>query len=197
MAQVLIIDSPNIQIGNKLMMGNTDLLYWSSSLGKLESGVQMFSGCKNMHTFIAIDLSKLKDGSMMFENCSSLLNFTENLSSLTNGDNMFTNCKLNIESLQHIADTINDLASQGKSGVIHIGHDSEISQSDLDMCGWKLSKKGWTPYFNGEIYIINPYDVSELNGYIPNASKWNEEVYIHHDLVITRITAKGEMLNDE
>jgi hypothetical protein len=61
----------------------------------------------------------------------------------------------------------------------------------------KLSKKGWTPYFNGDIYKTNPYDVSEENGYIPDASKWNDEVYILNDLVITSITAKGEMLNDE
>ena len=58
--------------------------------------------------------------------------------------------------------------------------------------------KGWTVYFNSEVYVPNipDYNISEENGYIPNADKWNEEVFVPNNLIITRII-NGELLNDE
>jgi hypothetical protein len=46
-----------------------------------------------------------------------------------------------------------------------------------------------------EVPAVN-VDITEENGYIPNASKWNEEKYVPNGLLITKII-NGEMLNDE
>lgn len=50
------------------------------------------------------------------------------------------------------------------------------------------------PENGGEIYFQiyytlanGEYDVSSVNGYIPDASSWNEEVYRNNDLKIVRV----------
>lgn len=50
--------------------------------------------------------------------------------------------------------------------------------------------------------IASPYDVSEANGWCPNAYKsdtdnWNTNVFQANDLIITTITSNGEMINNE
>jgi hypothetical protein len=62
-----------------------------------------------LETFIG-DLSSLTDGSGMFCHCSNLTTFTSDLSSLTNGYIMFDWTNLSLESVECIADIINDLA---------------------------------------------------------------------------------------
>jgi Fe-S cluster assembly ATPase SufC len=44
---------------------------------------------------------------------------------------MFRDCKLDAESIQCIADNINALKSQNKTGVIHIGHADDVPPSVL------------------------------------------------------------------
>jgi hypothetical protein len=60
---------------------------------------------------------------------------------------MFGYCKLNTESIQYIADNINDLKSKNKTGVIHIGHAADVSSSVLQSCNKTLTDKGWTAHF--------------------------------------------------
>ena len=146
------------------------------------------------------DLSSLRDGSLMFYYCPNLTSFNGDLSSLTNGDSMFSSCELNAESIQHIADTINDLKSKGQTGKIHIGYADDVPSIILYESGEKLTNKGWTVYFNAvkwEQQEYGPYDVVKKNGYIPDASSWNDEIYIPNNLIITEITLKGEMINNE
>ena len=46
-------------------------------------------------------------------------------------------------------------------------------------------------------YGIEPnYDVSEVNGYIPDASLWNDNIFVPYNLTITQITADGTMTSD-
>jgi hypothetical protein len=101
---------------------------WTEHLPDLLNGTEMFNGCSNLTTFNA-DLSSLTDGARMFYDCDSLKTFNSDLSSLTEGDNMFWGCKLNAESIQYIADNINDL--EGETSLIHIGHASDVLPSVL------------------------------------------------------------------
>lgn len=49
-----------------------------------------------------------------------------------------------------------------------------------------MIKKGWNVYFNGVLQIYDERyepeaikcDITTESGYIPDASKWNEEIYI-------------------
>jgi hypothetical protein len=44
--------------------------------------------------------------------------------------------------------------------------------------------KGWSVFCN-ELVFSDKFDIVEKNGYIPNASAWNEEVYKANNLTIT------------
>jgi hypothetical protein len=88
----------------------------------------MFSDCDSLTSFSS-DLPVLRIGRGMFFNCDNLASFNGDLSSLTEGDNMFWGCKLNAESIQYIADNINDL--EGETSLIHIGHASDVLPSVL------------------------------------------------------------------
>ena len=109
----------------------------------------MFNTCSNLTSF-NINLSSLTDGNSMFLRCSNLSSFNSDLSSLSNGGSMFGsgtyNCtKLDLPSVQNIADTINDLASQGKTGSIHIGISKSIQgNTELDAALATIRSKGWT-----------------------------------------------------
>lgn len=137
---------------------------------------------------------------------------------------MFYNCKLDAESLSYIANNINNLVEKGydrnnaedwkynvlgetktisktSRGRIDIYLDESVAQYVINECGNILIDKGWTVYFNDTLYeytnVGSPYDVSEANGYTPDASKWNKEIYIPNNLIITEITTNGEMINNE
>ena len=53
------------------------------------------------------------------------------------------------------------------------------------------------PTFSSDLTFNNIYDVSAINGFIPDASDWNTSVYVPNKLIITRITSDGKMMNDE
>jgi hypothetical protein len=95
---------------------------FTSKLDNLKHGEYMFNGCSALTSF-DVDISELTDGHYMFNGCTSLTSFESNLTSLTNGRYMFRDCKLDSDSVQRIAYNINDLTSQNKTGVIHIGCD--------------------------------------------------------------------------
>ena len=122
---------------------------FTSDLSSLTNGSRMFYSCEQLTTFTS-DLSSLVDGSSMFSYCSKFTTFTSDLSSLTNGSNMFGsstyNCtKLNLQSVQNIATTINDLAAQGKTGSINIGMTNTIQgNTELEAALATIRSKGWT-----------------------------------------------------
>ena len=126
-------------------------------LPKLTNGVNMFynvcSTYWNAGYTLEILGNKLEIGSSMFESCGSLRNLYIDLSSLTNGYKMFgsatyNSTRLNLASVQNIADTINDLASQGKTGTIDIGMTSSLKSDDetapINVALAAIRAKGWT-----------------------------------------------------
>lgn len=51
----------------------------------------------------------------------------------------------------------------------------------------------------GEVSVVSPYDISEANGYIPNANEWNNNVLRPNmnTLRISIVNEEGEMLNND
>lgn len=92
-----------------------------------------------------INLPALTNGNSMFNGCKALTSFTSDLSALTDGTNMFGGCKLDLASAQNIADTINNLAAQNKTGNITIGILAELNNdADLAAALATIRNKGWT-----------------------------------------------------
>lgn len=64
---------------------------------------------------------------------------------MTGGSSMFNNCKLDLASVQNIAEGINDLAAQGKIGNITIGMVAELNgNEELAAALATIRNKGWT-----------------------------------------------------
>jgi len=80
------------------------------------SGMLMgiFTLSKNLTSFEG-SLCSLKDGFYMFGGSEKLTSFKSDISSLLIGENMFSGTKLNIESLDNIVETINDLSDYPES----------------------------------------------------------------------------------
>ena len=87
------------------------LTSFNSDLSSIENGSSMFYECRNLKQFTS-DLSSLSMGAYMFVDCPKL-QFVSDLSSLKSGLQMFNLCKLDIDSLTHIAETINNLVENG------------------------------------------------------------------------------------
>ena len=142
-------DLSSLTNGSYMFNYCSNLTSFSGDLSSLTNGYYMFSQCKNLTSFNG-DLSSLTSGTYMFQFCSNLTSFNGDLSSLTSGANMFGNgttncCKLDLASVQNIADTINDLAAQGKTGSISIGMAKSIQgNADLDTALATIRSKGWT-----------------------------------------------------
>lgn len=167
-------------------------------LGSLQDGTSLFNS-QNKLTSFGYNLKRVVIGDYMFNGCSKLTDFTSKLRSLKTGVGMFSGCsKLTANSLDYIATYINDISDLDKEndsdwtltygnynkvikkenrGRIDIDYDTTISQDKISICFVKILKKGWDIYVNQEKYVQG-YDVTEENGYIPDASKWNEDVYV-------------------
>lgn len=151
-----ISDLTNLDNGYYMFEGCSNLTEWNIDLPNLTNGESMFSGCYKLTSFEG-DLSKLTNGLQMFSNCRTLSSFSADLSSLTDGTNMFgvtmLNCsKLDLASVQHIANTINDLTAAGTTGTIHIGMQRAIQfNADKETAIAAIEAKGWTV---NEIYGI-------------------------------------------
>lgn len=85
-----------------------------------------------------------------FQFSINLENFTSSLQYIESGNGLFGSstsnaCKLSLASIQNVADTINDLASKGKTGNITIGYDPSLSPDDPDFVAAidKIKAKGW------------------------------------------------------
>lgn len=101
-----------------------------------------FYGCSSLVTLSALSLITLEDGHEMFYNCTSLEDIVGiYLSSLRRADNMFKGCILNLESVLHLADTINTV----QSGNITIGINAELKgNAELTTALETIRGKGWT-----------------------------------------------------
>jgi hypothetical protein len=89
----------------------------------------------------------------MFTDCENLTTFNGDLSSLTNGSSMFHRCSLDTESVEIIADTINDVTELEMSDEvtkninITIGNDTPNDEEDAAFK--QMQTKGWYVYVNG------------------------------------------------
>lgn len=106
-----------------------------------------FGECKQLTSF-SNNISSLSYGEDMFTGCTSLTDFTSELSSLINGKNMFNLCKLNLASVQNIANTIKDLSGltlSGNRGKITIGIAADLQDNqELADALAAIVAKGWT-----------------------------------------------------
>ena len=145
-------DLPSLTNGSYMFYNCTTLTSFSGDLSSLTEAANMFSGCSNLTSFTT-DLSSLTNGNYMFSGCKNLTSFNTDLSSLTNCNGMFGsgyyNCtKLDLASVQNIADTINDLASKGTTGTIGIGMQKALQSDDetapINVALAAIRAKGWT-----------------------------------------------------
>ena len=145
-------DLSSLANSNYMFQNCSNLTSFSSDLSSLTDGTYMFGSCSNLTSFSS-DLSSLTNGSNMFYGCKNITSFSSDLSSLTNGSRMFgystSNCtKLDLASVQNIAETINDLASKGTTGTIGIGIAKALQSDDetapINVALAAIRAKGWT-----------------------------------------------------
>lgn len=136
---------------------NDDYILWTdmgapvymSFADKLVNGTELFKGKTGIYTF-NIDMPKLENATSMFSGCVNLASFDSDLSKLTNGTSMFgsstTNCtRLDLISVQNIANNINDLTVAGTTGSISIGIQTAIyGTTELATALNAIEAKGWT-----------------------------------------------------
>lgn len=104
-------DLSSLTNGDGMFNTCANLTSFTSDLNKLENGYGMFANCTKLTSFNS-DLSNLTNGEFMFYNCTALTTFQGNLGSLLSGHTMFHGPKLDIESIEYIADGIRDLAAE-------------------------------------------------------------------------------------
>lgn len=82
----------------------------------------------------------------MFCHCENLTTCITDLSSLTSGQYMFSECKLDAESLECIADTINDVRSLTTSAEVtkNISICYNCSAAAAQAAKTAIEAKGWT-----------------------------------------------------
>lgn len=144
------IDMPKLTTGYDMFKDN-DFEIFDADVSNVSNGQSMLQG--NKITSFNRDLPKLSVAVWMFYGCTKLATFRSNLASLTNGNGMFgdstSSCtRLDLASVQNIAATINDLASQGKTGTIHIGMQAALQSDDetapINVALAAIRAKGWT-----------------------------------------------------
>lgn len=122
------------------MFESTKIASWKGELKSLETGTSMFAGCTSLQTFVS-DMNALETGTNMFNGCTGLTSFTGDLSALVDGTGMFTGCKLDIESVEIIADSIPTVTS----GTIDLGVAAAlIGTEELASLVADIQAKGWT-----------------------------------------------------
>lgn len=130
----------------------TDWNEWVYPLPNLENAREMFARNGNNIEIFNAPTPKLTNGSNMFMGANNLYSFKGDLSNLTNGTTMFGthsvwHCKLDLESVQHIASNINDLAAKGLTGSITLGIADELETDDetapVNVALAQIRAKGW------------------------------------------------------
>lgn len=184
------IDMPNLVIGD----GMFDLSNLNSFNGSL----------KNLKMSYGLGVASYYSG--MFTNLKHFK--TDSLGSLLSGTQMFDyQCRLDLESVNNIADVIQDIKNIDKNndelwkcewiqptdggrfflnsytinredrGRIDIGVSDDVDYYDA---GVKMIQKGWDVYFNGTKFgIESPYNVTSSEATIPNLDNWvNQNLYL-------------------
>ena len=152
---------PPIDYGYGMFAFYSNLTSFDSDLGSLKGGQGMFLLCMGLESF-SVSLPKLTDGSYMFALCENLTSFKSNLPSLTHAPNMFNGCKLDTESVQNIANSINDVNDLPTDQIVipeYIGirtitigiGNTTPNVKEEDSFNLMVSK-GWTIYVNGSTY---------------------------------------------
>lgn len=145
-------DLPSLTDGYQMFYGCGVLDIFCGDMSSLTNGKEMFQDCQYL-TSVASDLSSLTNGEDMFSQCFKLTSFTSDLSSLTKGNGMFTGCALDTESVEIIADTINDVTelelSYPISKVIDIKIGNTTPNDEEDAAFKQMQDKGWDVYVNG------------------------------------------------
>ena len=149
-------DLSSLTGNNKMFYQCSNLTTFNADLSSLTNADSMFYGCSRLTSFTS-DLSSLTNANSMFYGCSNLTTFNADLSSLTNagsgyssmfGNNTYSCTKLDLASVQNIADTINDLASKGTTGTIGIGIAKALQSDDetapINVALAAIRAKGWT-----------------------------------------------------
>ena len=176
----------------------------------IENGTKLFHNCYNLSSF-KDPLTSLVDGNSMFLNCEKLTDFECDLSSLSDGTNMFIGCMLNSASIEKILTTIPTYTTGShKLGLTLLTIEeankfNEITGASVEIGNiYNIEYKGWTitTYIaKDDREIPTKYDiwknVISLNKetteieivdlYLPDASKWNSEIYNNFKLRITKV----------
>lgn len=133
-------DTSSMTSAVKMFKGCSSLNTINMNLGSLVDGYYMFDNCSSITSFGG-DLQNLENGFAMFNGCSSLTSFSCGLPSLTRGEAMFFGCKLDLKSVQNIADTINTPSTKD---VISIGIDASLrGDADLATAIAAIEAKNW------------------------------------------------------
>lgn len=159
-------DMPLLEDG-KYMFAGSALTQFVGDLPSLTDASTMFDRA-DIVEFIG-DLSSLTNGGYMFNYCNSLTTFISDLSSLTSGGSMFNDTNLSLESIECIADTINEY-----TGYITISWGAIPAESERQLLVDELSRivdKGWTlrtnqellPLFDSEKYQTGSSTIQPLD----------------------------------
>lgn len=199
---------PSLISGNDMFSGCHKMQYLPWLSYKLENGCNMFKDCENLK-YARCYFPSLKDGTCMFQNCKNLSELdTFRFNELQKGEGMFYGCCLSVDSTEKLithlyyenvgANTTSEAVDITLGCENAVGTNSKIKEligvsGDFPSFGQIYPLKGGTIIFqiyyalaNGE-YDNGAYDVISVNGYIPDASSWNEEVYMNNDLKIVRV----------
>lgn len=195
---------PSLRIANDMFSGCHKMQYQSMMFSKVENGSNMFKDCENLK-YAECYFPSLKDGSGMFQNCKNLSELSDELYfyELQKGEGMFYGCCLSVDSTERLikhlyyenvgaslAPQIVDITLGCENAV---GTNSKIKEligrsDDFPSNGQIYPENGGEIYFQIYYALANgEYDVISANGYIPDASSWNEEVYRNNDLKIVRV----------
>lgn len=144
---------PSLAWARMMFCGCTGLTTVDTCLPNLVNGDNMFNNCTSLTKFFtpSTSMSNLYYAPYMFNNCP-LTNFNGNLESLEYAYNMFNGCKLNLNSLERVADTIRDWSSDEEKEHIlgTIGYGDEVTVSELDEIAKKLKRKDWSFTLSGK-----------------------------------------------
>lgn len=118
---------------------NETLKDFYATLPELERAENMFYGCTELKYFYADGENKLERAFGMFSGCTNLKEFYGDLSNLDDGEDMFYGCKLNLKSLQRIANSIKTHTSGTHTITLGINSTAQSVETALNT----IRSKGW------------------------------------------------------
>lgn len=116
---------------------------FTGDLSSITEGDMMFRFCDTLTSFSG-DLSSLSTAYAMFEGDENFTSFDGNLSSLTDGEDMFHDCKLDLDSVNRIAESLPTYTSGTHKITISVDK-SLVTQAQQNAANVIIVGKGWTP----------------------------------------------------